>query len=277
MSKLYIVGTPIGNLGDFSERAKKTLENVDFIAAEDTRVTLKLLNHFNIKNTIISLHKHNEIEKSEQIIEKIKAGSSCALVTDAGMPAISDPGEYLVHLCYKKEVPVESVPGPTAVTTALALSGMYTGRFSFEGFLSTNKLSRAEHLNEIKDRRETLVFYEAPHKLLSTLKDMLNVLGDRNLAVIKELTKIHENVMHTSLKEAVEYFAENAPKGEYVLVVEGKEKPEEQTFSLDDAVNLATKLKSEGLPLTEAAKEAAAACGFKKSEIYKMLINNKED
>ncbi len=273
MATLYLVGTPIGNLGDFSERAVETLKTVDFICAEDTRVTLKLLNHFDIKAKLVSLHKHNEREKTEEILNEILSGKTCALVTDAGMPAISDPGEYLVHEAHKKGIEIATVPGPTAVTTALALSGFYTGRFSFEGFLSTNKLSRKEHLEEIKNHRETLVFYEAPHKLLSTLKDLLSFLGDRNIAVIKELTKIHEKVMFFTLNEAVAYFTENAPKGEYVIIIEGK-KDEEKTeeMTVQDAVNLAKKLKQDGLSAPAAAKEPAEISGIKKSEIYKELI-----
>lgn len=273
MGKLYLVGTPIGNLGDFSPRAKEILETVDYIAAEDTRVTQKLLNHFEIKNKAISFHQHNEHEKAPEIIKDILGGKNVALVTDAGMPAISDPGEHLVQLAHQNAVKIESVPGPTALTTAVAMSGLYTGRFSFEGFLSTNKTSRFEHLEEIKNHRETLVFYEAPHKLLSTLKDMLKVFGDRKISVIKELTKIHETVFLTNLEDAVNYFSENQPKGEYVLVIEGAKKEEiKESFSLEDAVALAKKLKSDGLSTTAAAKEAASISGIKKSEIYKELI-----
>lgn len=272
MGKLYLVGTPIGNLGDFSPRAKEVLQTVDYIAAEDTRVTIKLLNHFEIKNKTISFHQHNEHEKAPEIIEDILRGKNVALVTDAGMPAISDPGEHLVSLAYQNGVKIESVPGPTAIATAVAMSGLYTGRFSFQGFLSTNKTSRFEHLEEIKNHRETLVFYEAPHKLLSTLKDMLKVLGERKISVIKELTKIHETVLLTTLSEAVNYFTENAPKGEYVLAIEGAKEKTKETFSLEDAINLAKKLKAEGLSTTAAAKEAATISGYKKSEIYKELI-----
>lgn len=273
MGKLYLVGTPIGNLGDFSKRAIETLKTVDYIAAEDTRVTQKLLNHFEIKNKAISFHQHNEHEKAPEIVNDILSGKSVALVTDAGMPAISDPGEHLVQLAHEKGAKIESVPGPTAMATAVALSGLYTGRFSFEGFLSTNKTNRFEHLEEIKNHRETLVFYEAPHKLLATLKDMLKVLGNRKISVIKELTKIHETVFLTTLQEAVNYFSENAPKGEYVLVIEGAKKEEiKEQYTLEDAVNLAKKLKSEGLKTADAAKEAAKVSGIKKSEIYKELV-----
>lgn len=273
MGKLYLVGTPIGNLGDFSKRAKEILQSVDYIAAEDTRVTQKLLNHFEIKNKTVSFHQHNEHEKAPEIVNDILNGKSVALVTDAGMPAISDPGEHLVQLAHENGVKLESVPGPTAMATAVAMSGLYTGRFSFEGFLSTNKTSRFEHLEEIKNHRETLVFYEAPHKLLSTLKDMLKVLGNRKISVIKELTKIHETVFLTTLNDAINYFSENTPKGEYVLVLEGAKKEEnKEEFTLEDAINLAKKLKAEGLSTTAAAKEAASVTGFKKSDIYKEIL-----
>ncbi len=273
MGKLYLVGTPIGNLGDFSPRAIEVLNAVDYIAAEDTRVTQKLLNRFEIKNKAISFHQHNEHEKAPEIIEDILGGKSVALVTDAGMPAISDPGEHLVKLAHENGVKLESVPGPTAMATAVALSGLYTGRFSFEGFLSTNKTSRFEHLEEIKNHRETLIFYEAPHKLLATLKDMLKVFGNRRISVIKELTKIHETVFLTTIQEAINYFTENPPKGEYVLVIEGAKKEEKtEEFSLENAINLAKKLKADGLSTTAAAKEAASVTGFKKSDIYKELI-----
>ena len=273
MGKLYLVGTPIGNLGDFSPRAIEVLNRVDYIAAEDTRVTQKLLNRFEIKNKAISFHQHNEHEKAPEIIEDILSGKEVALVTDAGMPAISDPGEHLVKLAHEKGVKIESVPGPTAMATAVAMSGLYTGRFSFEGFLSTNKTSRFEHLEEIKNHRETLIFYEAPHKLLATLKDMLKVLGDRKISVIKELTKIHETVLLTTLNDAISYFTENPPKGEYVLVIEGAKKEEIiEQYTLEDAINLAKKLKAEGLKIADAAKEAASVTGLKKSDIYKEIL-----
>ena len=203
--KLYVVGTPIGNLGDFSPRAQETLANADFIAAEDTRVTMKLLNHFDIHTPLVSYHDHNRVSCGEYVVKRILAGENCALVSDAGMPAISDPGEDLVRLCHERGVEVESVPGPTAMTTALALAGMNCGRFCFEGFLSVNRPSRREHLNEVKSERRTMVFYEAPHKLLSTLKDMLEVFGDREAALVKEITKIHETVQRTTLSQAVEF------------------------------------------------------------------------
>lgn len=273
MSKLFIVGTPIGNLGDFSPRAVETLSEVDFIAAEDTRVTLKLLNHFGIKKPMISYFKHNVRERGEQIVQKILAGETCALVTDAGMPAISDPGEDLVRLCHENGVKVESVPGPCAFTTALALSGFPSGRFTFEGFLSVNKPSRREHLDELKNETRTMLFYEAPHKLGATLRDMNKAFGNREIAIVREITKIHEEVIHTTLDEAAELYGEGGIKGEIVLVIKGAE-PEntKDEFTLEDAVEMAKQSVENGMSVNEAAKEAAKLSGFKKGEIYKLLI-----
>ena len=271
---LYVVGTPIGNLGDFSPRAVETLEKCDFIAAEDTRVTLKLLNHFGIKKQMISYHEHNRFSQGEPIVERLRGGESCALVTDAGMPAISDPGEDLVRLCHERGVKVESVPGPTAFATAVALSGMPSGRFTFEGFLSVNKMSRKEHLESLKGEKRTMVFYEAPHKLSRTLCDMVEAFGDREVAIIKELTKIHETVERTTLFKARDKYLETPPKGEYVLIVSGKTDDENSNISLPDAVNMAKELKQKGLSATQAAKEIARQTGLKKGEIYKELISD---
>ena len=272
-AKLYIVGTPIGNLGDVSPRALETLSSVDFIAAEDTRVTSKLLNYFEIKKPLISYFEHNKREKGEIILSRILSGESCALVTDAGMPAISDPGEDLVALAHEKGVLVESVPGPTAVTTALALSGMPSGRFCFEGFLSVNKISRKEHLDSLKTETRTMIFYEAPHKLLNTLKDMEATFGDREIAIVKELTKLHENVFKTTLSVAVSYFTENAPKGEFVLILKGAEKEEKTEFTLEDAVKIAKNLIAEGVKASDAAKQAAKLTGIKKGDVYKAILD----
>ena len=272
--KLYVVGTPIGNLGDFSPRAVSTLGEVDFIAAEDTRVTVKLLNHFEIATPMVSYHEHNLRERGEIITNRILNGENCALVTDAGMPAISDPGEDLVRLCHQKGIKVESVPGPTAVATALALSGMAVGRFCFEGFLTTVKSNRAEHLNSLRHETRTMVFYEAPHKLQNTLNDMLKAFGDREIALVKEITKLHENVFRTTLSEALEHFLQAPPKGEYVLIVEGEPKQEEQN-DIAEAISYAKRLKESGMPTSAAAKEAAKATGFRKSEIYTALLNDK--
>lgn len=269
--KLYVVGTPIGNLGDISQRALETLKEVDFIAAEDTRVTLKLLNHFGIKRPLISYFEHNKYEKGNIITERLLKGETAAIVTDAGMPVISDPGELLVKEALDAGIPVESVPGPTAFATALSISGMPSGRFCFEGFLPVSAKERKERLSEIKDEHRTLVFYEAPHKLKKTLNDLYAVLGDRQIAVVKELTKIHENVLRTTLKEACEYFGEKTVKGEFVLIVGGKEKTEE-VYTLNDAVKIAKRLISEGMSSSLAAKTAAAETKIKKSEIYKQLI-----
>lgn len=268
--KLYIVGTPIGNLGDFSPRAVETLRAVDFIAAEDTRVTVKLLNHFEISTPMTSYHEHNLRERGEYIIERLISGENCALVTDAGMPAISDPGEDLVRLAHLHGIRVETVPGPTALATALALSGMNVGRFCFEGFLTTVKSNRVKRLDALKEEERTLVFYEAPHKLLNTLKDMQNYFGDREITLCKELTKLHESVMKTTLAKAIEYFEETPPKGEFVLIVSGAQK-EEITFCLEEAVLRAKNLLKDGMPASMAAKTAAKETGIKKGDIYKAL------
>lgn len=269
--KLYVVGTPIGNLSDFSPRAAETLEKADFIAAEDTRVTLKLLNHFGIKKEMVSYYEHNKRERGEIICARIQRGESCAIVTDAGMPAISDPGEDLVRLCHELGIQVVSVPGPTAFATALAVSGMETGRFTFEGFLSVSKKSRFEHLDDIKDEKRTMVFYEAPHKLSNTLRDLYAALGNRRLAIVREITKIHEEVINTDLKDAAEQYGNNQLKGEIVLIIEGK-KEEKAEIAFDDAVNLAKELVEKGLSMNQAAKEAAAKTPYKKGDIYKALL-----
>ncbi len=271
--KLFVVGTPIGNLSDFSPRGIKTLSEVDFIAAEDTRVTAKLLNHFDIKKPLVSYYEHNRRERGEIIVKRILDGESCAIVTDAGMPCISDPGQDLVYLCRERGIPVESVPGPTAFATALAVSGMESGRFTFEGFLSVNKQSRSEHLAELKNEKRTMIFYEAPHKLRATLKDMYAVFGDRDIALVKELTKIHENVMRTSLKTACEYFETENPRGEYVLILSGAKEQEKQPVTLEQAVEIASDLVENGMSINDAAKTAASETGIKKSLIYKALVN----
>ncbi|MBS6613718.1 MAG: 16S rRNA (cytidine(1402)-2'-O)-methyltransferase [Anaerotruncus sp.] len=272
--KLYVVGTPIGNLSDLSPRAVQTLADVDFIAAEDTRVTLKILNHFGIKKEAVSYYEHNKREKGELICARIAAGEDCAIVTDAGMPAISDPGRELVQQCHEKGIQVVSVPGPTAFATALAISGMDTGRFTFEGFLSVSKKSRFEHLDEIKDEKRTMVFYEAPHKLASTLADLYSALGNREIAIVREITKIHEEVIKTTLKDANELYGDGHLKGEMVLIIEGKNQETEQEITLDDAVKKAAALVQSGMTMSRAAKEAAASSPFKKSDIYKELLES---
>lgn len=271
---LYVVGTPIGNLGDLSPRAVEILGSVDFIAAEDTRVTLKLLTHFGIKKPLISYFEHNKRERGEIVLARIESGENCALVSDAGMPAISDPGEMLVRQAHERGILVVAVPGPSAVVTALAVSGMPTGRFTFEGFLSVNKKSRREHLDEVRNEHRTMVFYEAPHKLLTTLQDMLTAWGDRRLALVRELTKIHEEVRRTTLSEAVQYYTENTPRGEFVLVIAGAAQEKVQADSLENALLLARSFIKSGDSASAAAKKAAAETGRKKNEIYKALTQN---
>ena len=278
MGILYVVGTPIGNLGDFSPRAVETLEKVDFIAAEDTRVTVKLLNHFGIKKPLVIYQKFNEYDQGEIIVSRLQNGESCAIVTDAGMPCISDPGETLVKLCIKADVKVEVVPGPSAVISALAVSGLSVSRFTFEGFLSVKRTSRMEHLMELRHERTTMVFYEAPHKLLSTLKDMNSVFGERNIVVVKELTKIHETSWRGTLSEAVKYHTENPPKGEYVLVLEGEQvEKEEMRDPMEEAISIAKELMEKGKPASMAAKEAAKLTGQTKGEVYKRLMEEEEE
>ncbi len=269
--KLYVVGTPIGNLGDISPRAVETLEKVDFIAAEDTRVTVKLLNHFGIKKEMLSYYEHNKNTKGNLILQRLLKGESCALVSDAGMPAISDPGEDLVREARALNIPVESVPGPSALITAISISGFPCGRFCFEGFLSMNKINRRKHLEELKCEKRSMVFYEAPHKLPATLCDMLNFFGDRKITLVRELTKIHETVHSTTLSEAVKFYEENPPKGEFVLILEGYI-AKETVYTKDDAVKIAQKLVSEGIGTSAAAKEAAEITGIKKGDIYKALL-----
>ncbi|WP_312695408.1 16S rRNA (cytidine(1402)-2'-O)-methyltransferase [Caproiciproducens sp.] len=270
--KLMVVGTPIGNLSDFSPRAAETLREADFIAAEDTRVTLKLLNHFGIKKPMVSYFEHNKRERGDVICARIEAGETCALVSDAGMPAISDPGELLVSQCAERGIQVLVVPGPSAVVSALAVSGLPTGRFTFEGFLSVSKKSRREHLEEVKNETRTMIFYEAPHKLSSTLNDMLAAWGDRRIALVRELTKIHEEVVRTTLSEAAARYADGSAKGEFVLVIAGAPQKERTRFTLEDGFAMAKDLMGNGLSASDAAKQAAAETGFKKGEIYKAIL-----
>lgn len=271
--KLYLVGTPIGNLGDFSPRAADALREADFIAAEDTRVTLKLLNHFGIRKPMVSYFEHNKYASGAKIFERILAGETCALVTDAGMPAISDPGEELVRLCAEGGVEVLTVPGPSALISALALSALPTGRFCFEGFLSTANKSRREHLESLRSERRTMIFYEAPHKLMRTLEDMKNTFGgERRISLCRELTKLHEQTLRTDIAGAIEHFTEFPPKGEFVLVIEGA--PEAVSgFSLEEAVELAERYRAEGLSRKAACKKAAAETGFSANELYDASLN----
>ena len=273
---LTLVGTPIGNLNDFSPRAVQALEDCDFIAAEDTRVTLKLLNHFGIKKPMVSYYEHNRRERGEMIARRILAGENCALVTDAGMPAISDPGEDLVDLCHELGIPVTVVPGPSAVISALALSGLPSGRFTFEGFLSMNKKSRREHLDSIRLERRTMIFYEAPHKLPNTLEDLATALGDRRIALVREITKLHEEIIRTTLFDAKEAYRDGGAKGEFVLIIEGAPEPEKESYTLEEAAGLAAQIIDTGMQATAAAKEAARISGLKKGDIYKELLNRME-
>lgn len=275
MSKLYVVGTPIGNLSDFSPRAIDTLKSVDFIAAEDTRVTLKLLTHFGIQKPLVSYFEHNIREKGEYIIGRIENGESCAIVTDAGMPCISDPGEDLVRLCAERGIEINVVPSPTAAMSALAISGLPTARFSFEGFLSVTNKQRRAHLDEVKCFKRTLIFYEAPHKLIYTLKDMLEAFGDRRIALCRELTKIHEEVLRGKISDMIAYYENKAPKGEYVLVIEGAAEEEaSDEITLENAAAMAEKLIDEGMKASQAAKEIAKRTNFSKSEIYNSLLRD---
>ena len=269
--KLIVVGTPIGNLSDFSPRAIETLQTCDFIAAEDTRVTVKLLNHFGIKKPMVSYFEHNKMERGDIICNRMEQGEVWVLVSDAGMPAISDPGELLVAQCVQRNIPVYVVPGPTAVISALAVSGLPTGRFTFEGFLSMNKKSRREHLEEVKKERRTMVFYEAPHKLAATLQDMLAAWGDRRIAIVREITKIHEEVIRTTLKEAAERYSNENAKGELVLVIEGVEKEEEAEITVEEAVEKAKRYMQDGMFASEASKKSAQETGCKKGDIYRLL------
>jgi 16S rRNA (cytidine1402-2'-O)-methyltransferase len=255
-----------------SPRGLETLAAVDFIAAEDTRVSLKLLNRFNIKKPLISYYEHNLRERGEQIVQRILAGESCAVVTDAGMPCISDPGEDLVRLCADKGIAITIIPGPTALATALAVSGLPTGRFAFEGFLSVKRASRFEHLEQIKDDPRTLVFYEAPHKLVATLKDMLEVLGEREISLCRELTKLHEEVLRATLSGAIAHYDTTAPRGEYVLVVAGAKITPPEKPTLEEAVETARGLIESGMSASSAAREAAKTTGHRKSEIYKAIV-----
>ena len=269
--KLYVVGTPIGNLEDMSVRAVKTLQEIDFIAAEDTRVTLKLLNHFEIKKPMVSYHEHNAREKGGEIITRLLSGQTCAIVTDAGMPCISDPGEDLVRLCAENGIDTVVIPGPSAAISALALSGLSTSKFVFEGFLNPQKNARLERLEELKREKRTIIFYEAPHKLCDTLSAMYQVLGDRKITLARELTKIYEEVIRTTLSQAVALFEEKAPKGEFVLVVEGMVE-EEQSLTFEQALELIQALVDKGEPLSKAAKDVARQTGFKKGELYSRFL-----
>lgn len=275
--KLSVVGTPIGNLSDFSPRGIETLENADYIAAEDTRVSLRLLTHFGIKKPMLSYYKPHEAEKSARIIELLSEGQNVALVSDAGMPCISDPGVYLVKKCYELGIPVEVIPGCNAAVAAVAVSGIDTQRFAFEGFLPVNKKERAQRLSEISAMPHTLIFYEAPHKLKQTLCDLCERLGaERNGALCRELTKLHEEVIRGTLGELSHYYDSSEPRGEYVIVVEGARNDPDEKMTTEQAAQLARQLVAGGEKLTEACRQAAEASGVPKRELYKMLIEEKK-
>ena len=270
---LYLVPTPIGNLGDISVRCRETLEAADFIAAEDTRVTLKLLNHLGIKKSLVSYYEHNKATQGSRIVERILAGETCALVSDAGSPAISDPGEDLVRQCAAAGIPVCAIPGPCAAITALSISGQATGRFCFEGFLSTAKKSRREHLDALKKEQRTMIFYEAPHKLLTTLTDLREVFGgDRPISLCRELTKLHEEVVRTTLAEAVTRYTETPPKGEFVLIVAGAPAEQQEAPSETDAAARVSQLMAEGVSRKDAVKQAAKELGLPKNVVYDIAL-----
>ena len=274
---LYLVPTPIGNLGDISQRCRETLENADFIAAEDTRVSLKLLNHLGIKKSLVSYYEHNKAFKGEQIVERILNGETCALVSDAGSPAISDPGEDLVKQCAAAGIVVCAIPGPCAAITALSISGQATGRFCFEGFLSTAKKSRREHLDSLKKEQRTMIFYEAPHKLLTTLEDMAEAFGaERPISLCRELTKLHEEVVRTTLGEAVEQYTANPPKGEFVLIVAGAEPEVPEAATATDAAARVRQLMEEGLSRKDAVKQAAKELNLPKNVVYDAALSDGE-
>ena len=275
---LYLVPTPIGNLGDISIRCRETLEKADFIAAEDTRVTLKLLNHLGIKKSLVSYFEHNKAFKGDKIVERILAGETCALVSDAGSPAISDPGEDLVRQCAEAGIVVCAIPGPCAAITALSISGQATGRFCFEGFLSTAKKSRREHLESLKKETRTMIFYEAPHKLLGTLEDLRDAFGpQRPISLCRELTKLHEEVVRTTLGQAVEAYTSEPPKGEFVLVVAGAPAEEKEAASETDAAKRVAELMETGLSRKDAVKQAAKELNLPKNVVYDAALKEDEE
>lgn len=269
---LYLVATPIGNLGDFSPRAVDTLEKADFIAAEDTRVSVKLLNHFDIKKPLVSYHEHNRASAGQAILRRLLAGENCALVTDAGTPAISDPGEDLVRLCGESGITVEAIPGCCAAICALAVSGLPTGRFTFEGFLSANKKERRAALLNLKSEERTMVFHEAPHKLRATLSDMAEILGDRPVALCRELTKLHEQTLRTTLFQAVALYEQQEPRGEYVLVIAGAQPLEEPAVTLEEGVRRVLHLRESGVKMKDAVRTVAGETNLNKNELYAAAV-----
>ena len=271
---LYLVPTPIGNLGDISPRMADTLAQADFIAAEDTRVTVKLLNHLGLKKPMVTYHRHNTAASGQAVLDRLMAGESCALVTDAGMPAISDPGEEMVALCAAAGVPVVPIPGPCALVTALAASGQPTGRFTFEGFLAMNKKNRRAHLESLRGEERTMIFHEAPHKLVATLRDLADTFGrEREISLCRELTKLHEEIRRTTLGEAADWYGEETPRGEFALVVRGAQPEEEGECTLEDGLTLAERLREEeGLSLRDAVRQAAKELGLSRNELYRLAV-----
>jgi len=270
---LYLVPTPIGNLSDISQRCRQTLEEADFIAAEDTRVSLRLLNHLDIKKPLVSYYEHNKEVSGPKILARILEGETCALVSDAGSPAISDPGEDLVRLCAEAGVTVCAIPGPCAAITALSISALPTGRFCFEGFLSTNKKSRQAHLQSLLGEERTMIFYEAPHKLRGTLKDLASAFGeDRRISLCRELTKLHEEVLRMTLGEAMTYYAEQDPRGEYVLILEGAPQPKEEALTEETALAMVQERMDKGMSRKDAVKEVSKLTGFPKNSLYEAAL-----
>ena len=265
---LYLVATPIGNLGDLSPRAVETLAGADFIAAEDTRVSVKLLNHFDIKKPLVSYHEHNRATAGQTILTRLLGGETCALVTDAGTPAISDPGQELVALCAENGVTVQAIPGCCAAITALAVSGLDTRRFTFEGFLPSGKKERRTALEELTGEVRTMVFHEAPHRLRAALADMAEVLGDRPIALCRELTKLHEDTVRTTLAQAAAYYAANEPRGEYVLVVAGRERQSQAQLTLEEGVDRVLRLRADGVRMKDAVRQVADDTGLSRNELY---------
>ncbi len=274
---LFLVPTPIGNLGDISLRATEVLRAADFVAAEDTRVSLRLLNHLGIKKTLVSYHEHNKRECGPQLVSRILAGETCALVTDAGTPGISDPGEDLVRLCSENGILVTAVPGPCAAITALAVSGLPTGRFTFEGFLSVQKKTRREQLELLQDELRTMIFYEAPHRLRATLQDFKEVFGGkRRIAMCRELTKLHENIMRVTIEQATEYYEINDPRGEYVLIVEGAT-VDESIPSMEDCLSEVARLRQEGNSLKDSVRQVSREYGVARNALYDAAVKRKSE
>ena len=276
---LYLCATPIGNLQDMTPRVVETLKEVDLIAAEDTRNSIKLLNHFEIKTPMTSYHEFNKVEKALYLVEQLQMGKNIALISDAGTPAISDPGEILVRECHKANIRVTSLPGACALITALTMSGLNTRRFCMEGFLPADKKEKRDILEELKQESRTMILYEAPHRLTKTLAELYEVLGDREIAICRELTKKFETVMKTTLKDAIGYYEENEPRGEYVLVLEGKSREEKKQEKIEEWEKMSIEehmafYENQGIDHKEALKKVAKDRGVGKRDIYKYLVNN---